>query len=129
MYLFTAYPSHADAARGAYVIRESFALRGQAIEAREACPYPVADVIDIGEAGRCPARPLVDGQPQGHAFEFGLPADRCRFCRAPDSALYIRGTYLPKPPDHDVPSGCRHAATTSDGGFESDWCPSCGAAL
>lgn len=93
----------------------TFDLRGAALEAADSVPYPIVDVRDIGEPGRCPGRPQLPIA-QGHRFDVqdtrgarmvsNLPRHhddaRCSDCGAWMNELYVPGTYLWRPADNTL---------------------------
>lgn len=109
MYVVRTWASHALRERSPLVptLWATFSRLGLAIEAREAATFPIVDVLDVGEPGRCPRRPTTD-DPHGHRFDVqaggtGRPGDaRCMDCGAWQDELYLPGTYIPRPPDDDV---------------------------
>jgi hypothetical protein len=95
MYLLTARSSWSDPEP---VERVTFRDRDEALAWRTALLYPIVDVIDIGDAGRCPGRARAWEAPLGHRFA-GQP-EVCGDCRAPADMLYQPGTYIEREPDH-----------------------------
>lgn len=116
MYSVIVYASWDALAKGRIRLEGTFRQRGAAMEAADACAYPIVDVRDIGEAGRCPARPhLPEGEmhvPQGHRLvctpETGNEWE-CRDCRARHEDLYEGTTYMPKPPTDALVDGPYYA--------------------
>ena len=112
MYAVRTWGSHALLERSPHVptIWATFDARGDAMAAADALPFPIVDVRDIGEAGRCPSRPLTRPTPDqpslGHRFDVqsplpGRPEDaRCMDCGAYMDELYVHGTYLTRPADN-----------------------------
>jgi len=121
MYSVIVYASWDALAKGRIRLEGTYSLRGRAMEAADACAYPIVDVRDIGEAGRCPARPHIsDGTglrlvPQGHRFsgeEWIGPVTReptCKDCQARQSDIYIDGTYVPREPTDGLIDGPYYA--------------------
>jgi hypothetical protein len=105
------YSSWAAQEAGRIRLLGTFTLRGAAMEAADTYGYPIVDVTDIGEAGHCRARGYgaFSGEPFGHRFAggnlfAGEPAT-CQDCHAPDWALYIPGTAIPREPDNRMIDG------------------------
>ena len=106
MYAVRAWGSHALLTSSPHVptMHATFALRGEAMEWSDALPYPVVDVRDIGEAGRCPARPAIDGEPQGHRFvdiradDYAEAVWQCPDCSAYGPEIYLAETLIPAEP-------------------------------
>jgi hypothetical protein len=116
MYSVVVYASWDALAKGRIRLQGTFQLRGAAMEAADACAYPIVDVRDIGEAGRCPARlSHSNGDPRGHRFsgeEWIGPVTReptCRDCQARQADLYFDGTYVPLPPTDALVDGPYYA--------------------
>jgi hypothetical protein len=107
MYLVTMYASWAARENGAIRLQGTFRERGAAFDAADAHGYPIVDVLNIGEPGQCPARP----EGSGHSFGTvdGSWPGECRDCRAPESMLYVIGTYIPREPDDRLVDGPQYA--------------------
>lgn len=122
MYAVTAYASHATREAHTPAAHLTFADLGDAQRWREAAPYPIVDVRNIGRPGWCPARSARDGDVRGHAFEaaFVSPGERsvtdnrCLACGGREADLYIGSTSLPRDPDVAPGGLCLRCNLTPD---------------
>lgn len=99
MYQVLAFRSHADVRETIFRDRLTFTRLEDALLYREASDCPIVDVVDVGEPGRCPRRPVTGDGPQGHRFDVQSDPVACSDCGAHMDALYVAGTYLPKEAD------------------------------